>query len=141
MREMRFYQAFLISLVIYLTIIFVFAFVGAENNPYLVQVELMLTLIALSLTGVLTRSKLKSLAAAAAVPIVYLVPRIIGVFNPWGLLTELTKPEGILSELLSVSTSLFKLTGNVPIGIARAQTLLNQYGWLLDIAVFFTCTI
>lgn len=138
---MRFYQAFLISLVICLTIIFVFALVGAEYNPYLVQAELMLTLLALSLTGVLTRSKLKSLAAAAAVPIVNLVPRILGVFSPWGLLTELTKPESILSELLSVTTSLSKLTGKVPFGIARAQTLLNQYGWFLDIAFLFTCTL
>ena len=59
-RKFGLFQALLISLFVCVSIIYGFAIIGAENNPYLIQAELVLTLLALSLIGILTRSKLKS---------------------------------------------------------------------------------
>lgn len=139
-RKFGLLKAFIISLVACLAIIYGFAIAGAENNPYLIQAELVLTLLALSLTGVLTKSKVKSLAAVICVPIIYYVPRALGIFSPWGFFTELTGPDGVLTELLNI-TGLFEEIRDVelPLGI-RVNTLLD-YSWLFDVIVLLICTL
>ncbi|MFQ6123281.1 MAG: hypothetical protein ACE5R6_01560 [Candidatus Heimdallarchaeota archaeon] len=139
-RKMGFLKAFIISLMVCLAIIYGFAIAGAENNPYLIQTELVLTLLALSLTGVLTRSKFKSLAAIICVPIVYYFPRALGIFSPWGFFTELTGPDGVLTELLNIS-GLFEQIKDIelPLGI-QVKTILD-YSWLIDVIILFFCTL
>lgn len=139
-RKFGFLKAFIISLVVCLVIIYGFAIAGAENNPYLIQAELVLTLLALSLTGVLTRSKVKSLAAVICVPIIYYIPRALGIFSPWEFFTELTGPDGVLTELLNI-TGLFGEIRDIelPLGI-RVNTLLD-FSWLIDVIVLLICTL
>jgi len=93
------------------------------------------------LTGVLTRSKLKSLLAILVAPVAYYVPQAFGVYSPWRLFTELTGPEGVLTELLSIIGNLSDRTGELPLGLERAQLVLVQFGWLIDVLALGVCAI
>lgn len=140
-REFGLFPALLISLFVCVCIIYGFAMIGAENNPYLIQAELVLTLLALSLTGILTRSKLKSLFAIVVAPVAYYVPQAFGVYSPWRLFTEITGPEGILTELLDMIENLSERSGGLPFDLERAQLVLVRFGWLIDVLALGVCAI
>ncbi|MFW9994607.1 MAG: hypothetical protein ACFFD4_21360 [Candidatus Odinarchaeota archaeon] len=85
--------AFLLAIVIPLAIEVVFSIIGAETNPILGQVELILVLLSFCLTGILTRSAKKGLLAVPAGLINYLILFVVPLFwNPYGLFTAVQEP-------------------------------------------------
>lgn len=92
------WQAFLTAVIAPIIIAFVFAMLGAQKDPLLLQIELILVAIAFCLTGILARSKLLGLLSVVAAPISWVVlffasSQTNGWFvNPFGLLSELAGP-------------------------------------------------
>ncbi len=82
-KKLRLLYAFPISIVISLVLIIVFNFAGAKEDELLEEIEILLVTFSICLTGILTRSKKRSLINIFVIPIVYFVPSLLNFHNPY----------------------------------------------------------
>ena len=127
------WQAFLAAVIAPIIIALVFAFLGAQKNALLLQLELILVAIAFCLTGILARSKLLGLLSIFAAPISWVVLFFLSSFtNGW-----IVNPYGLLSELAGPLTSISKtgiLESVVP-GFSDYVDIIIQAAIILDLII------
>ncbi|MFX1513913.1 MAG: hypothetical protein ACFFCQ_15120, partial [Promethearchaeota archaeon] len=121
--------AFPASIIISLLVMILFDFAGAEEDGTLEQIEIILVTFFMCGTGILTRSKLKSLLNLFAAPIVYLIPYVVGFpYNPWGHFDKIGSER--LGDLLDALEA-GELAEGETIDLIRNY---GDYGFILDLA-------
>ncbi|MHA2305465.1 MAG: hypothetical protein ACXACU_08735 [Candidatus Hodarchaeales archaeon] len=92
------WQGFLAAIIAPILLGFLFAILGAQHDPFILQLEMILVSIAFCLTGILTRSKLKGLLTIFAAPIAWIPMFLLDTLtsgwyvNPYGLIAEIAGP-------------------------------------------------
>lgn len=98
------WQGFLAAIIAPILIGFLFAILGAQHDPFILQLEIILVSIAFCLTGILTRSKLKGLLSIFAAPIAWIPMFLIDTLtsgwyvNPYGLIAKMAGPISAILE-------------------------------------------
>ncbi|MFX0064101.1 MAG: hypothetical protein ACFFC7_18170 [Candidatus Hermodarchaeota archaeon] len=137
--RLKFIFAFPFCIIASLAILAIFMFIGAEFNPLLTQIEMLILFFAVTSTGWLTRSKLKSLAIFITWPIIYLVAWFFGIYNPLGMIPRILEGLGEILQLLP-GGQLDVIFGQIPlIGLFLQQifTFPSFAGALIDIIILF----
>ncbi|MFX1534257.1 MAG: hypothetical protein ACFFDI_08560 [Promethearchaeota archaeon] len=137
--RLKFIFAFPFCIIASLAILLIFMFIGAEFNPLLAQIEMLILFFAVTSTGWLTRSKLKSLAIFITWPIIYLVAWFFGIYNPLGMIPRILEGLGGILQMLP-GGQLDVIFGQIPlIGpfLQQLFTFPSFAGALIDIIILF----
>ncbi|MFX0064301.1 MAG: hypothetical protein ACFFC7_19180 [Candidatus Hermodarchaeota archaeon] len=137
--RLKFIFAFPFCIIASLAILVIFMFIGAEFNPILAQIEMLILFFAVTSTGWLTRSKLKSLAIFITWPIVYLLAWFFEIYNPLGMIPRILEGLGEILQMLP-GGQLDVIFGQIPlIGpfLQQIFTFPSFAGALIDIIILF----
>lgn len=126
-----FMKAWIISILATIITIIGFSFFDPESSPILAQIEMLIVIITLCLTGILTQSKLRSLITFPTAIIInaifYYLPMYF--FNPFGLWLRFLGKDG------AVEANLDKISSAIDADLSAVP--LELLGWILDIAFLF----
>lgn len=125
--KLSFFKSWILSLIAVIIIIAVFTVTELYDDPIIAPIEILLVIVAFSLTGVLTRSKKQSILTIVPTAIImYFIFYFADLRYPFGLFGNLLGENGVIQSNMETLETL-------P-GVSLSELPLELIGWILDIS-------